>query len=80
VLVCPECGKEFVAYGDVGVEYIVAQWLRQSGEKDYRKTPKEIAALTGHEHDASAFIDKKTGLPFLSWEASGIRHAPPGRG
>ncbi len=23
-LVCPECGEEFTAYGDVAVEYIVA--------------------------------------------------------
>ena len=27
-LVCPKCGAEFVAYGDVPMEFIVHQWIR----------------------------------------------------
>jgi hypothetical protein len=71
-LVCPECGEEFTAHGDVAIEYIVREWSRGTGEKGYHKTPEDIGRLFDHEHDASAFIEKSSGLPFLSREVSGI--------
>ena len=65
VLACPECDKE----------YVVAEWVRQSGKKDYHGTPPDVAALLEHEHEPSAFIDKPSGLPFLSREVSGMQTA-----
>ena len=71
-LVCPECGTEFVAYGDVPMEYIVHQWTRETGDKGHHETPASILRLFDHEHDPGAFLEKASGLPFLSREVSGI--------
>ena len=71
-LVCPECGEEFTATGDVAVEYILREWTRQTGDEGYRKTPENMLRAFQHEHDVSAFVEKSNGLPFLSREVSGI--------
>ena len=71
-LVCPECGAEFVAYGDVPMEYIVHQWAAETGEKGRHETPASILRIFGHEHDPGALLEKGSGLPFLSGEVSGI--------
>jgi hypothetical protein len=71
-LVCPECSEEFTAYGDVAVEYIVVQWSRETGEESYHKTPEDILRIFDHEHDPSAFVEKSSGLPFLSRAVSGL--------
>jgi hypothetical protein len=74
--VCPECKEEFVVYGDVAVDYIVAEWARGVEETGSLvgpyKTPEDVAALLDHEHDSWKFVDKKAGLPFMSREVSGM--------
>ena len=71
-LVCPECGAEFVACGDVPMEFIVHQWTRETGETGHHETPESILRLYDHEHDPGAFLEKASGLPFLSRAVSGI--------
>ena len=79
-LVCPECGEEFTAYGDVAVEYIVHEWARGSGSETYRETTADIQALFDHRHDLAAFLQKSSGRPFLSREVSGINFGRPSEG
>jgi hypothetical protein len=71
-LVCPECGEEFVATGDVALEYIVYEYSQGTQAESYREAPKDIRRLFDHEHDPSAFVEKSSGLPFLSKAASGF--------
>ena len=71
-LVCPECGAEFVGYGDVPLEYIAHQWTRETGEAGRQETPESILRIFAHGHDPGAFLEKGSGLPFLSREVSGI--------
>jgi hypothetical protein len=71
-LVIPACGAEFVAHGDVPLEYIVRQWAAETGEEGHHETPEDILRIFAHEHDPSAFLEKGSGLPFLSREVSGI--------
>ena len=71
-LVCPACGAEFVAHGDVPMEFIVHQWTRETGEAGHHDTPASILRLFAHGHDPGAFLEKGSGLPFLSREVSGI--------
>ena len=71
-LVCPECCAEFVAYGDVPLEYIVHEWARETGEAGHHETPEGILRIFDHGHDPGAFLEKGGGLPFLSREVSGI--------
>ncbi len=71
-LVCPECGAEFVAYGDVPMEFIVHEWVRETGEGAYHETPQGILRLFAHGHDPGALLEKGSGLPFLSKAVSGI--------
>ncbi len=71
-LICPECGAEFVAYGDVPIEFLVHQWTTETGESGHHDTPDSILPIFAHEHDPSAFLEKDSGLPFLSREVSGI--------
>jgi len=73
-LVCPECGGEFVATGDVALEFLVHEYSRgsQASPESYRETPEDIRRIFAHEHDPSAFVEKGSGLPFLSKAASGF--------
>ena len=71
-LLCPECGEEFVVFGDAPVEYLTAEWTREAGAQSYRETPADIAALFEHEHAPSGFLEKTSGLPWLSREVSGM--------
>ena len=71
-LVCPECGAEFVAHGDVPLEFIVHQWAAETGEKGNHETPEGILRLFDHGHEPGAFLEKGNGLPFLSREVSGV--------
>ena len=71
-LVCPECGAEFVAHGDVPLEFIVHQWVKETGEAGHHETPDSILRLFAHEHAPGAFLEKGSGLPFLSRAVSGI--------
>ena len=71
-LVCPTCGEELVAYGDVPMEYIVYQWTRETGDKEHHETPEAILHLFAYEHDPGALVEKTSGLPFLSRAVSGI--------
>jgi hypothetical protein len=70
--VCPECSEEFNAYGDVAVEYIAHEWASEGREETYRETRADIRALFENEHDPGAFLEKTSGLPFLSKAVSGI--------
>jgi hypothetical protein len=71
-LVCPACGARFVAHGDVPLEFVVHQWATEAGERGHHETPEGILRIFAHEHDPSAFVEKGSGLPFLSREVSGI--------
>ena len=71
-LVCPECGAEFVAYGDVPMEFIDHEWVRETGEAGHHETPEGILRIFAHGHDPGAFLEKGSGLPFLSKAVSGI--------
>ena len=72
VLVCPDCGEEFVVFGDAPVEYLTAEWTREAGAESHRETLAGIAALFDHEHAPSGFLEKTSGLPWLSREVSGM--------
>jgi len=72
ILECPTCGEEFVTHGDVAAEFICHEWVRESGGETYRETPEDVLRLFGHKHDPGAFVEKSSGLPFLSGEVSGI--------
>ncbi len=71
-LLCPECGAEFVAYGDEPLEFVVHQWALETGEAGHHETPEDILRIFDHEHDPGALLEKGSGLPFLSREVSGI--------
>ena len=71
-LVCPKCGAEFVAHGDVPTEFIVHQWTRETGDKGHHETPASVLRLFDHGHDPGAFLEKTSSLPFLSKAVSGI--------
>jgi hypothetical protein len=71
-LVCPECGEEFPVSGDAPLEYLVHEWSRSVGEEGHHETPQEMLHAFEHEHDASAFLEKRSGLPFLSKRVSGM--------
>ncbi len=71
-LVCPECGAEFVAYGDAPLEFIVHRWTEETGEKGRHETPAGILRVFAHGHDPGTFLEKESGLPFLSKAVSGI--------
>jgi hypothetical protein len=71
-LVCPECDEEFVVSSDAPVEYIVHLWRKGMGREGHHRTPKDILIAFEHEHDAGAFIEKRSGLPFLSKPVSGM--------
>ena len=72
-LVCPVCGEEFVVYGDAAVEYIVWKWRRESGHEDgHHKTPVSMLRSFEHEHGPGAFVEKTSGLLFMSCEVSGM--------
>jgi hypothetical protein len=64
-LVCPTCGEEFTVYGDAPLEYLCWAWEQDYEGETYRKTPEDVLRLVSHEHDASAFVDKATGEPFM---------------
>ena len=71
-LLCPACGAEAVAHGDVPMEFVVHEWVRETGEKVHHGTPEGILRLFALEQDPGAFLEKGSGLPFLSREVSGI--------
>ncbi len=64
-LVCPTCGEEFVVHGDASAELLVWLWQQGYEGETYRKTPEDVIRLTEHEHDATLFVDKATGEPFM---------------
>ena len=71
-LVCPVCGAEFVARGDVPLEFIVHRWAAEAGEKGHHETPEGVLRIFAHEHEPSSLVEKGSGLPFLSVAVSGI--------
>ncbi len=71
-LVCPACGAEFLAYGDVPLEFVVHRWATETGEEGHHETPESILRVFAHEHEPSALVEKGSGLPFLSKAVSGI--------
>jgi len=85
-LICPVCSEEFDVVGDVALQVVVAQWLRgpegSSGHGTHAdtwgETPEDIRRLFDHEHEVGAFLDKGSGLPFLSKAAGGfdLREVP----
>jgi hypothetical protein len=79
-LVCPECGQEFTVYGDVALEVIVHQWSSQVPDQvlgELVETPEDVRRLFDHEHDPSAFVDKASGLPFLTAPGVGFNLREP---
>jgi hypothetical protein len=61
---CPECGEQFVVYGDASLEYLAWNWEQASEAKTYQNTPDDVLRLAEHEHDASSFLDE-AGDPWL---------------
>ena len=49
VLVCPECGAEFVVWGDAAVEYLCADWVQGNA-----------AVAHGIDLDAAALVERGT--------------------
>jgi hypothetical protein len=74
-LVCPECGEEFTVYGDASAEYLVWMWEQGYEGETYGQTPEDVMRLTEHEHDASVFVDKATGEPFMGEFFKGTERA-----
>jgi hypothetical protein len=62
---CPECAKEFSAYGDLALELIVADWRRRNPEECHNETPPGVAAILEHEHDLSDQIPDKP--KYVDW-------------
>ncbi|MDP8951830.1 MAG: hypothetical protein M3N18_06285 [Actinomycetota bacterium] len=71
-LVCPECGGEFTVYGDAPAEYLVWLWGQGYAGETHRETPADMARAFEHEHDPGAFLEKRSGLSFLSKAVSGM--------
>jgi hypothetical protein len=71
-LACPECGEEFVIHGDAPLEYIVHEWRMGTGEEGCHEIPQDALRAFEHEHHAGAFVEKRSGLPFLSRPVSGM--------
>jgi hypothetical protein len=73
-LVCPECGEEFIAAGDVAVEFLVHDGASEARArpKSYRQTPEDILRIFEHEHKPSNFVEKTSGEPFLGPFFSGM--------
>ena len=76
-LKCPECGAEFKVYEDLGLEYLAREWVQESGAESHRETRPDVLRSNEHEHDASLFIDKATGEPFLGEFFRGLVQMPP---
>jgi hypothetical protein len=64
-LVCPECGAEFTVHGDASAELLVWMWKQGYEGETFGKTPEDVLRLTEHEHDASHFLDARSGEPFM---------------
>jgi hypothetical protein len=62
---CPTCGEEFTVHGDASAEYLVWLWEQDYEGETYGQTPEDVLVLTRHPHDASFFVDKATGEPFM---------------
>ena len=71
-LVCPACGEEFPVSGDAPLEYIFHERSKGSGEDGHHETPDDMLVAFEHEHDAGAFLEKRSGLPLLSKPVSGM--------
>ena len=54
------------------LEYLVYEWSKGMGREDHHRTPEDMLVAFEHEHDASAFLEKRSGLPFLSKPVSGM--------
>ncbi len=75
-LVCPECGEEFQVSEDASLDYLAAAWLEQTGARGYRETPPAVSNLHAHAHDASLFVDKADGKPWLGEFFHGVGQMP----
>ena len=73
-LVCPECGEELIAAGDVAVEFLVHEWGQRSSSQaeSFRQTPEDILRIFEHEHKPSNFVEETSGEPFLGPFFSGM--------
>jgi len=72
VIECPTCGEAFTLYGDPA-DYLVYLWRQDyGGENHDPPVDPAVVKLAEHEHDPGAFVEKSSGLPFLSREVSGI--------
>jgi len=74
VIECPTCGEAFVLYGDPAADYLGYLWRQDYGGENHGPGAVDpaVVKLAEHEHDPGAFVEKSSGLPFLSREVSGI--------
>jgi Ribonuclease G/E len=77
VIECPTCGMVFTLYGDPAMDYLVLRWRQghdqgHEGETHGPPADPDVVKLAEHEHDPGAFVEKSSGLPFLSREVSGM--------
>ncbi len=71
-LLCPGCGEAFTLYGDAPVEYLLWEWGKEGEGETHRETPAGMLRAFEHEHDPGAFLEKRSGLSFLSKPVSGL--------
>ena len=72
-LVCPECGWEIVVYGDAPIDLIVIEWSQGVDSETHGPPPHpSLVKLAEHEHDPFNFVERTSGLPWMSREVSGL--------
>ena len=71
-LLCPECGEPFTLHGDAPLEYLVWEWAQGYEGETHRETPAGMLRAFEHGHDPGAFLERSSGLPFLSKAVSGM--------
>lgn len=57
---------------DAGLDYLVWEWCKESGEWESWKTPPDVPRVLDHPHDASMFVLEADGSPWLGEFFRGI--------
>ena len=73
MVVCPECGEEFVVHPDTGLDYLVWIWREDYQGETYGETLPDVSRLVAHAHDASLFVLKEDGSAWLGEFFRGVR-------
>jgi hypothetical protein len=75
ILVCQECGEEFVAREGVELDLVAHEWAEEHerrGGTVYQETPPDALVIANHPHSELSLVDKRTGERlFASWDGIG---------